>query len=235
MQIRRVAADETLVAADLYLASRAGAGSSIPPPVHDDDDTRRWMRDDFMPNAELWFAVDEDDAPLAILALEGDDWLEQLYVLPQRRAAEIGRPSSSTRNCSVPPDCSSGPSPRTLRARAFYESQRIRRRRVHRRRRQRGARARRALRVDAMSTSPPTLYDVAREAGVSLATASRTLNGSTRRVNEEYRVKVLAAAAKLGLSPRTCRRRRWRAARHPRSRCSCATSPTRTSPRSPPA
>ena len=49
-----------------------------------------------------------------------------------------------------------------------------------------------------MSTSPPTLYDVAREAGVSLATASRTLNGSTRRVNEEYRVKVLAAAAKLG-------------------------------------
>ena len=28
----------------------------------------------------------------------------------------------------------------------------------------------------------PTLYDVAREAGVSLATASRALNGSTRVV-----------------------------------------------------
>src|SRR6187402_3319594 len=51
-----------------------------------------------------------------------------------------------------------------------------------------------------MSTSPPSLYDVAREAGVSLATASRTLNGSARRVNDEYRAKVLAAAAKLGYS-----------------------------------
>lgn len=46
-----------------------------------------------------------------------------------------------------------------------------------------------------------TLHDVAREAGVSLATASRSLNGSTRKVNEEYRQRVLAAAAKLDYSP----------------------------------
>lgn len=44
----------------------------------------------------------------------------------------------------------------------------------------------------------PTLYDVAREAGVSLATASRALNGSTRVVREDYRVRVLAAAERLG-------------------------------------
>lgn len=44
----------------------------------------------------------------------------------------------------------------------------------------------------------PTLYDVAREAGVSLATASRTLNGSERRVKDEYRERVFAAATKLG-------------------------------------
>lgn len=49
--------------------------------------------------------------------------------------------------------------------------------------------------------SPATLHDVAREAGVSLATASRSLNGSTRKVNEEYRQRVLAAAAKLDYSP----------------------------------
>jgi LacI family transcriptional regulator len=46
-----------------------------------------------------------------------------------------------------------------------------------------------------------TLHDVAREAGVSLATASRSLNGSQRKVAEEYRVRVLAAAQRLGYSP----------------------------------
>ncbi len=47
----------------------------------------------------------------------------------------------------------------------------------------------------------PTLYDVAREAGVSLATASRALNGSTRVVKDEYRERVLDAAQRLGYTP----------------------------------
>jgi LacI family transcriptional regulator len=51
------------------------------------------------------------------------------------------------------------------------------------------------------SSAPATLHDVAREAGVSLATASRSLNGSTRKVNEDYRQRVLAAAARLNYSP----------------------------------
>lgn len=49
--------------------------------------------------------------------------------------------------------------------------------------------------------TPATLHDVAREAGVSLATASRSLNGSTRKVNEELRQRVLATAARLDYSP----------------------------------
>lgn len=48
-----------------------------------------------------------------------------------------------------------------------------------------------------------TLLDVAREAGVSIATASRSLNGSARTVNEAYRVRVLEAAARLGYSANT--------------------------------
>src|SRR5690606_22977472 len=44
----------------------------------------------------------------------------------------------------------------------------------------------------------PTLHDVAREAGVSLATASRALNGSTRNVKDENRERVRIAAEKLG-------------------------------------
>lgn len=46
--------------------------------------------------------------------------------------------------------------------------------------------------------SAPTLHDVAREAGVSLATASRVLNGSTRKVAESFRERVEGAAEKLG-------------------------------------
>lgn len=49
--------------------------------------------------------------------------------------------------------------------------------------------------------TPATLYDVAREAGVSLATASRAINGSARKVNEQYRERVLDAAARLGYTP----------------------------------
>ena len=46
-----------------------------------------------------------------------------------------------------------------------------------------------------------TLDDVARRAGVSQPTASRVLNGSTRRVNEAYRQRVLTAANELGYTP----------------------------------
>lgn len=44
----------------------------------------------------------------------------------------------------------------------------------------------------------PTLHDVAREAGVSLATASRVLNGSERKVADSFRERVESAAAELG-------------------------------------
>ena len=51
------------------------------------------------------------------------------------------------------------------------------------------------------SSRLPTLLDVATAAGVSLATASRALNGSTRTVNGDYRDRVLTAAAELGYTP----------------------------------
>jgi LacI family transcriptional regulator len=48
---------------------------------------------------------------------------------------------------------------------------------------------------------PATLHDVAREAGVSVSTASRALNGSARNVRRENLARVLRAAAKLNYSP----------------------------------
>jgi LacI family transcriptional regulator len=50
----------------------------------------------------------------------------------------------------------------------------------------------------ALRSGSATLHDVAREAGVSLATASRVLNGSARTVAGPYRERVEAAAEKLG-------------------------------------
>ena len=47
-----------------------------------------------------------------------------------------------------------------------------------------------------MKTSAPTMKDVAREAGVALGTVSKVFNGIT--VGESYRIKVEAAAQKLG-------------------------------------
>ncbi len=47
----------------------------------------------------------------------------------------------------------------------------------------------------------PRLTDVAHKAGVSLATASRVLNGSTRGVTAELRTRVLAAAEALRYVP----------------------------------
>ncbi|MGL5929153.1 MAG: LacI family DNA-binding transcriptional regulator [Dermatophilaceae bacterium] len=51
------------------------------------------------------------------------------------------------------------------------------------------------------SVAPATLTDVARAAGVSLATASRVLNGSTRKVRDEYAGRVEHAARALGYTP----------------------------------
>src|SRR5947207_3011199 len=45
---------------------------------------------------------------------------------------------------------------------------------------------------------PAGLTEVAARARVSLATASRVLNGSDRTVGEPYRTRVLAAAKQLG-------------------------------------
>ncbi|QFZ22230.1 LacI family DNA-binding transcriptional regulator [Saccharothrix syringae] len=52
-----------------------------------------------------------------------------------------------------------------------------------------------------MASRQVTLQEVAKSAGVSLATASRVLNGSTRQVSAELRERVLGTARELGYLP----------------------------------
>ncbi|MBW3077804.1 LacI family DNA-binding transcriptional regulator [Bifidobacterium simiiventris] len=51
------------------------------------------------------------------------------------------------------------------------------------------------------TAAPATLMDVAKKAGVSIATASRVLNGSTRKVRNDSYVKVMEAAKRLNYRP----------------------------------
>jgi LacI family transcriptional regulator len=53
---------------------------------------------------------------------------------------------------------------------------------------------------DADPTGTPTIYDVARAAGVSIASVSRVLNGQ-RNPRQDTRERVLAAVAELGFAP----------------------------------
>jgi LacI family transcriptional regulator len=55
-------------------------------------------------------------------------------------------------------------------------------------------------RADGDGSVPPTIYDVARAAGVSIASVSRVLNGR-RNPRQETRERVLAAVAELGFAP----------------------------------
>ncbi|MEU7531051.1 LacI family DNA-binding transcriptional regulator [Saccharothrix sp. NPDC042600] len=52
-----------------------------------------------------------------------------------------------------------------------------------------------------MTSRQVTLVEVAKQAGVSLATASRVLNGSTRQVSDELRERVVGTARRLGYLP----------------------------------
>jgi LacI family transcriptional regulator len=55
-------------------------------------------------------------------------------------------------------------------------------------------------RPDGAPSTPPTIYDVARAAGVSIASVSRVLNGR-RNPRQDTRERVLAAVAELGFAP----------------------------------
>ena len=88
--IRRGGAPEARAAADLYLRAREAAlrAGSIPAGVHDDDEVRGYFASHIVEDCELWVAED-DDALAGILVLDGE-FIDQLYVEPDRTGRGIG-------------------------------------------------------------------------------------------------------------------------------------------------
>ena len=74
--VRRATPADARAVADVYLRSRHESVPAIPPPVHSDDDIRRWFATVVLPEREVWVANDGTDV-LALLVLEGE-WVDQL-------------------------------------------------------------------------------------------------------------------------------------------------------------
>ncbi len=87
--VRRGDAGDARAAADLWLRARKAAIGAIPPPVHDADDVRGHFASHIVGECELWVAEDEHGVLAGILVLDGD-WVDQLYVDPQRTGRGIG-------------------------------------------------------------------------------------------------------------------------------------------------
>lgn len=81
--------------ATLYLAARAAAVPSIPPPRHGADEVHRWLAGRVeSADAEVWLAEPADPSdpsggPLGLLVLEGG-WVQSLYVAPGHTGAGTG-------------------------------------------------------------------------------------------------------------------------------------------------
>ena len=88
MTPRRAGPGEAAAVADLYLRARHAAVPAIPPPVHADDDVRRWFTEVVLPEREVW-VTDGGGALTGLLVLDGG-WLDQLYVDPARTGEGLG-------------------------------------------------------------------------------------------------------------------------------------------------
>jgi GNAT superfamily N-acetyltransferase len=89
------------------------------PDLHTPEEDRRWVTTVVLPNQAVWVA--ERDGQIVGVAALGDEWLEQLYVLPEHQDAGIGSRLLAKAKELRPGGLSLWAFQRNERARAFYE------------------------------------------------------------------------------------------------------------------
>jgi len=91
LSLRPAAAEDLADLAELYLATRADAVPAMPPIARTPEEVRayvaRWNLDDAA-EREVWIA--EDDLGTAGFAVIKADWLDSLYVGPDRQGSGVG-------------------------------------------------------------------------------------------------------------------------------------------------
>lgn len=86
--VRRARVDEAHHIGSVWLGARRAAFPAIPLPVHNDDDIRRWFRDEVLPTHEVWVA-DLQGTVVGMLVVDTGS-VAQLYVDPSYQRCGVG-------------------------------------------------------------------------------------------------------------------------------------------------
>ena len=87
--VRLARIEEAEEVAEVWLASRHAAAPQIPSPVHTDDEVRvSFSTRVFRSDQEVW-VIEEQGRICGLLVLSGN-WIEQLYIHPQRTGHGLG-------------------------------------------------------------------------------------------------------------------------------------------------
>ncbi len=88
--IRRATVEDAPDIGEVWLASWRATFDF--PPGHPDEDVRRWLATELVPNNETWVAADpRDDGRVVALMALSDEKVEQLYVAPEWIGLGLGR------------------------------------------------------------------------------------------------------------------------------------------------
>jgi GNAT superfamily N-acetyltransferase len=87
LTIRRATVDDAQAVGEVWLRSFASAYTFAL--AHSEDEVRRWVREDLIPDHETWLAEDERGV-IGLLTREAG-WVDQLYIDPAAQGEGIGR------------------------------------------------------------------------------------------------------------------------------------------------